>query len=664
MALISDGGLLIGALRRTGKWATSVAFFGGVISDILNPYAPFAAYIALTAAVAAALLAIAALFRLLHLDKALPALVFALATTIVSGGIWALQKSNDTQNGIIADLVPAIAGLQQSIGLVAANVEEIGKKVSETQKSVEAVKEITAKIDSKTDEIASAQAGLKKKADEAATLQAQIKAKADEAAAAQAELKKKAEEAAAAQAELKRQNEEAAVKAAETAKRLEAQQIEAAAKAAEAAKKLEEQNFEIAAKQEAAAKEAEAAKKATQQIAASIETIADGFKQLGSQGGIIADPVRPEQHYHNARVHELGGDMLNARKSYVAFASFGVDAIDPYLRLATLLKVQEGKASAREVLGALKETNKSPALSLAHLSQFEDQQRAEKLDAFIAANPAYGPAYFSRAEEFSEDRLGSRSLADKRSEAEALDKFLSFEKDGGLNKHFVDQAFFAEWLDRAHSRRAAVADVLDPAKYQPTLNPMPTNGGWSMNISLPEPASSISWRMGSQGEFTQTGTLEINDPATGKKMPNPNFMLPESTPAGTISVKYQDLKGREVGPFELPFQPGNALEASQKQMLDQFWTSWIAFDASGNTGLVYFTQIVSMRCGQKETKYGLNGAEPDKALDMPPCDPKNPYAMPDDFQPYFIIAGDVKSMKVQITYADGSLSPVREFLRQ
>ena len=664
MTLISDGGLLIGALRRTGKWATSVAFFGGVISDILNPYAPFAAYIALTAAVAAAILVIAAVFRFLHLDRALPALVFALATTVVSGGIWALQKSNDTQNGIIADLVPAIAGLQQSMGLVAAKVDQIDQKVTETQKNVEAVKETAAKIDTKTDEIARAQAELKKKADEAAALQAQIKAKADEAAAAQAELKKKAEEAATAQAELKRQNEEAALKASEAAKRLEEQQRLAADKAAEAAKKLERQNFEIAAKQDAAAKQADDAKKATQQIAASIETIADGFKQLGSQGGVIAEPQRPDQHYHNARVHELGGDMLNARKSYVAFAGFGVDAIDPYLRLATLLKVQEGKASAREVLGALKDANKSPSLSLAHLLQFEDQQRAEKLDAFIAANPAYGPAYFSRAEEFSEDRLGSRSLADKRSEAEALDRFLSFEKDGGLNKYFVDQAFLAEWLDRARSRRAAVADVLDPLKYQPTLNPMPTNGGWSMTISLPEPASSISWRMGGEGDYVQTGSLELNDPATGKKMANPNFMLPESTPAGTISVKYQDLKGREAGPFELPFQPGNALEASQKQMLDQFWTSWIAFDASGNKGLVYFTQIVSMRCGLKETKYGLNGAEPDKMLQMPPCDPKKPYELPDNFQPYFKVGNDVTSMKVQITYADGTLSPVREFLRQ
>jgi hypothetical protein len=571
--------LFVSALKRTGKWATTVAFFGGIISDILNPFAPFAAYIALTAAIAATILAIGTVFRLLHVEKALSALVFAVATTLVSGSIWALQKTSDTQNGVIADLVPAIGKLQEGLGLVAANVEKIDQKVSETQKSVESVKQTTIKVEEST-------------------------------------------------------------------------------------KKIEQQNFEIAAQQKDLNKQAAETQKTTENIAQSIETIADGFKQLANQGGVIANPERPDQHYHNARVHELGGDMLNARKSYLAFAAAGVDAIDPYLRLATLLKVQEGKAAAREVLGALKEQNKTPSLALAHLLQFEDQQRVEKLDAFIAASPNYGPAYFSKAEEYSEDRLGSRSLGDKRSEAQALEKFLSFEKDGGLNKHFVDQTFLATWLDLARSRKAAVADVLDGGKFQPTLNAMPSNGGWIMNVSLPEPATAIAWRMGATGDFTDTGVLAMNDPTTGKKMPNSSFTLPEGTPAGVISVKYQDLKGRDVGPFELPFEPGGALQSSQKQLLDQFWTSWIAFDASGNRGLAYFTQMVSMRCGMKEAKYGFNGAAPDKVFDIPTCDPKNPYAIPNGTVPYLKIGDDVKSMKVQVTYADGTQSKVREFTRQ
>ena len=99
-------------------------------------------------------------------------------------------------------------------------------------------------------------------------------------------------------------------------------------------------------------------------------------------------------------------------------------------------------------------------------------------------------------------------------------------------------------------------------------------------------------------------------------------------------------------------------------MLDQFWTSWIAFDASGNRGLVYFSQMLSFRCAIKEVHYSLNGAALDKKLDLPPCNEKDPYAIPDNYLPYFKVGNDVKSMSVQITYADGSQSQVREFRRQ
>ena len=120
-----------------------------------------------------------------------------------------------------------------------------------------------------------------------------------------------------------------------------------------------------------------------------------GFAQLAAAGGIIADPQRPDEFYHNARLHELSGDMLNARRDYLAFADFDIDAVDPYSRFATLLRVQDGKAGAREVFGALAEKGKAPALKLVHLLQFDDQQRLDKLNAFIAANPESGPAYYS-----------------------------------------------------------------------------------------------------------------------------------------------------------------------------------------------------------------------------------------------------------------------------
>ena len=598
--------LLKASLARSGKWATGVAFFGGVISDILNPLAPFAAYIALVAAVAAVIIGIAIVLRMLMVERALPALVFASTAAAIAGGIFAVQKQADAQDGIIAKLVPAITKLQELVGIVAARVEKIEKTVTETKQTVDDVKADTKRI-------ADGQAAQGAKTE-------RLQATTEDVAEKTDEIKKTTDHVA-------------------------------------------EQNTAIAASQEKQQLQAEKLQATTEKIAVSIETIASGFEKLAQQGGIIADPQRPDEFYHNARLHELSGDMLNARRAYLAFAAFDIDAVDPYLRFATLLRVQDGKAGAREVFGALAEKGKSPALKLVHLLQFDDQQRLDKLNAFISANPESGPAYYLLAEEFSEDRLGVQTLADKRAEATALDKFLTYEKDGGLLKYFIDHALLADWLEHSRQRLAALGDVLDPSRFIPKLIPTRSNQDWMFTVSLPEPATGISWRLGKEGSFTETGFLAMNDQTTGKPMPNPSFALPATTPAGILAIKYLDLRGRETGPFDISFDPATMLQEGNKQILDQFWTSWIAFDASGNHGLVYFTQMLSYRCAIKEVRYGLNGGSLEKAIDMPPCNDKDPYAIPDNFLPYFKVGDDVSSMLVQITYADGTQSPVREFKR-
>lgn len=592
--------LLRASLSRTGKWAASFAFISGAVGDVLNPLGPFAAYIALAAAVTALIIAIAMVLRLVLAAKAMPALIFATSAAAIAGGVYGIQQETNSQNGVIASLVPAVAEMQQSLGIVSEKVAKIEKTVTETQKTVEEVKKSTDTVAKTAEEIAQTQ---------------------------------------------KQQSEQGA----QTQKTVEA---------------VKETTDTLAAGQQQQQAQAQKLQATTEQIAASIDTIAKGFAQLSAQGGAIADPKRPDEFYHNARVYELAGDMLNARRSYLAFAGFDVDAIDPYTRFATLLRVQDGKAGAREVFGQLAEKAKAPSIKLVHLLQFDDAQRLDKLNAFIAANPEYAPAYFLLAQEFSEDRLGSQTLADKRSEAQALTKFVSYEKDGGLLKYFVDQTQLADWLDRGRTRLTALGDVLDPSRFVPTLTPMRSNAGWSMTVSLPEPATAISWRLGDSGPFTDTGVMAMNDQRTGKPMPNPSFELPDSTAATNIAIKYLDTRGRETGPFDIRFDPDGALQQGNKQILDQFWTSWIAFDSGGNHGLVYFTQMLSYRCAIKAVHYSLNGTTLDREIKMPPCDAKDPYAIPSDYQPYFKVKDDVTSMAVQVTYTDGTKSPVREYKRQ
>lgn len=562
MAYTSFSSLARLSLAKSGKWITSVAFVGGIASDVLNPLGPFAGYIAVASLAVAVLLLLAILFRFLAADRGIPAVVFALISCVVTGGIYSLQKSQNAENGIIAKLVPAVGQLQQSLGLIAAKVDKIDKTVSENLEVTKQVQETTEDLSKQTAEV-------------------------------------------------------------------------------------QKQTAEV--------------KQQTTQIAAAVEEIAAGFKTLGNQGGVIANPERPDQFYHNARIHELGGDVLNARQSYLGFAKFNVDAVDAYARFATLLKVSEGRAGAREVLGALRETNKTKSLELVWTQLLDDSQRTAAVEKFAKSNPDFGPAGFALADEYSEDRLGARTLSEKRAEKAALDAFMSAEKSGGLVKYFVDQTVLSDWTGRAETRLAALGnlDVL----AAPSINPMRAGTGWQVTISLPEPATAIFWRMKDVGQFVDTGKLAFNDQQTGQPMVNPSFQLPGDAAAGSIEVKYVDIRGRENGPFAIAFDPNASLIASQKMMIEQTWTGWIAFDASGFRGNLYFTALTSFSCGIKEVKYSFNGAPLDKVLDMPKCNPAEPFSLPADFQPYMKVGEDVKSMSVEVTYADGTKSGVKEFKR-
>src|SRR5207237_5860744 len=66
------------------------------------------------------------------------------------------------------------------------------------------------------------------------------------------------------------------------------------------------------------------------------------------------------------------------------------------------------------------------------------------------------------------------------------------------------------------------------------------NGGWTVTFSIADPTLGISWRMGEAGEFRETGFMDVLDPRTRKRMPNPSIQLPADAPAGTIEVRYVD----------------------------------------------------------------------------------------------------------------------------
>ena len=188
------------------------------------------------------------------------------------------------------------------------------------------------------------------------------------------------------------------------------------------------------------------------------------------------------------------------------------------------------------------------------------------------------------------------------------------------------------------------------------------NGGWTVVFSILDPTLGISWRMGDGGEFHETGFMDTLDPRTRKRMPNPSIELAADAPAATIQLRYVDASGELQGPFPIKFDPEAALIHDQRKILDMTATSWLSF-REFNGLLVYYTHLMSYRCAIREARFGVDSAVPDKVLKMPPCDLRDPSAIPHDALPYLKLPPSTQFVSIELTYRDGSISEIKSFRR-
>jgi class 3 adenylate cyclase len=390
-----------------------------------------------------------------------------------------------------------------------------------------------------------------------------------------------------------------------------------------------------------------------------------GPAQPGPQ---LTPPRSLQARFEAARQAEANGDALQARRDYLALAQDGVEAIDPYLRLAALIRVQEGRAGAREVLSGVmgqgSEAGKPSVAMLVHGMQFEGEERRRRIEAFLAARPEYAPAHFILAEDYGEDRSGSaQTLSDKRQESKALSAFLKADAEGSLPRFMLDQSLMAQWLDKARRRQAVLATALLPEVTKPSLTAMRSNAGWSITVQLPEAATALFWRLGEEGEMRPTGLLDQTDPRSGKRMVNPGFPLPGDVKAGSISLRYSDAHGVLSELFTLAFDPREALANGQRRMLETTANAWLALrqGPQGGEALLYYTHLMSYRCAIREARLGFDGGPLETVLAMPACNERDPYAIPAGVLPYLRLSRPVKSVEAQLTFSDGTQSAVQRF---
>lgn len=194
----------------------------------------------------------------------------------------------------------------------------------------------------------------------------------------------------------------------------------------------------------------------------------------------------------------------------------------------------------------------------------------------------------------------------------------------------------------------------------PIANFMRHNGGWSVTLSFADPVNVISWRLGESGQFKETGFLDSLDPRTRKRMPNPSIQLNADTPETTIQVRYANLRGEWIGPIPIKFNPTEALERSQRQILEMTSGSWLSF-REFNGLMVYWSHLASYRCAIREVKIGIDSTQPDRKLALPPCDLRDPSSIPHNATTYMKLPQATKYMSVELIYRDGSVSETKTF---
>jgi hypothetical protein len=398
---------------------------------------------------------------------------------------------------------------------------------------------------------------------------------------------------------------------------------------------------------------------------ATLDKIADRFEALASNGGVIQNAKTPEEHYHNARIQELGGNFTAARKEYSAYLVSNLEAIDPWMSYEAMLKSAEGKSGAVEAMRYFSDKLKPPTVSYqTAMALLEDgDKRIDKLKELAEKNPDFGPLFWLVSDEYSETKKGDQTIADKRAEKEWLEKFRTAQNAGKVEKYFIDKKEAQKWLDTGEARWAKLTSTPERVLENPvTLTTQQSNSGWAVIFSLTDfKAKELFYRLDGNGDFRSTGYLPQINPQTGLPQISTYVPLPNLAPGDhTVEVKYTDKNGATNGPYTLKFSTASEALAQGKQILEMTKASWLSFRDYDGKVLLYFTHLMSYRPVIKEIHYSLNSDALDQNYKFKPSDKM---FISGDELPYITVPANSQYASVQITYKDGTKSDVQKVMR-
>lgn len=396
----------------------------------------------------------------------------------------------------------------------------------------------------------------------------------------------------------------------------------------------------------------------------SLEKIAESFESIHSSGGLIAIAKTPEEHYHNARVHELSGNFAAARKEYAEYLSANLDALDPWLSYSAMLKVADGNAAAVEALRYFdKLTPRTVSYETALAMLEEPEARKTKLQALATAHPEFGPLPWLVSQEYSEARRGEQTLADQRAEKEWLQKYRDAHAAGKFLRFFLDKKEAQKWVETAEVRWAKLSSVPENVLENPvTFMVQEARDGWDVIFQLTDwRAKEAFYKLDGQGEFKSTGFLANKNPQTGTDMIDSRVHLKNLAPGEhTIEVKYLDRADKSNGPYAFKFSTSDARLTVAKNALNAEKPAWLLF-IPGPPRRLCFTMLLIYRPAIKEIRYSLNSENLDQVFKFKPTDKMLEVDDIPSLEQCTVVPDDTQFACVQVIYGDGSKSPLRKY---
>ena len=273
----------------------------------------------------------------------------------------------------------------------------------------------------------------------------------------------------------------------------------------------------------------------------SLETIADRFVKLTKAGGLIIEPKLPEEYYHNARIYEIGGDFLNARKCYESYINFNLDFIDPLNDYFDIIVNQEGKDKAAAIVNDIKYNHKNASIQTASALILTNLEKIQSLEFVINMYPDYGPAYYELSKSYSHENLGSQSIANKIKEKHYLGKLSELMKSGNLYKYYLDKKL-ATIAQKDVERRIAMAnETPDRVKLKHKF----TFENNTMDLWADEPVLKMSLSYDGK-EYNEI----IND-SKFQHFGRFNIDFTQIVSNKGVYIKYTDINNTTVGPIHI-----------------------------------------------------------------------------------------------------------------